>query len=163
MPPDPVRVPLLRCISLGAGVQSTTMALMAAAGEISPMPDCAIFADTGWEPREVYAHLERLEKALPFPVYRVNNGNIRESIQKQAGTKEGRFASVPWWTMGPDGRRALGRRQCTKEFKLVPIARKQRELVGAKPRQRLPIGAVEVWIGISVDEAASNAGWRTAR
>ena len=38
---------MLRVISLGAGVQSTTMALMAAHGEIGPMPDCAIFADTG--------------------------------------------------------------------------------------------------------------------
>ena len=31
---------LLRALSLGAGVQSTTLALMAAQGEISPMPDC---------------------------------------------------------------------------------------------------------------------------
>lgn len=44
----------LRALSLGAGVQSTTMALMAAHGEIQPMPDCAIFADTGWEPKAVY-------------------------------------------------------------------------------------------------------------
>lgn len=39
---------MLRILSLGAGVQSTTMALMAAHGEIGPMPDCAIFADTQW-------------------------------------------------------------------------------------------------------------------
>ena len=39
-------------ISLGAGVQSSTMALMAAHGEIGPMPDCAIFADTGAEPQK---------------------------------------------------------------------------------------------------------------
>lgn len=52
----------LRVISLGAGVQSTTMALMAAAGEIGPMPDCAIFADTGWEPAAVYEHLARLRR-----------------------------------------------------------------------------------------------------
>lgn len=32
----------LRVLSLGAGVQSTTLALMAARGEIGPMPDCAI-------------------------------------------------------------------------------------------------------------------------
>ncbi len=32
----------LRALSLGAGVQSTTLALMAAHGEIGPMPDCAI-------------------------------------------------------------------------------------------------------------------------
>lgn len=39
----------LRVLSLGAGVQSTTLALLAAHGEIGPMPDCAIFADTRWE------------------------------------------------------------------------------------------------------------------
>ena len=37
-------------ISLGAGVQSSTMALMAAKGEIKPMPDAAILVDTQWEP-----------------------------------------------------------------------------------------------------------------
>ena len=46
----------LRSLSLGAGVQSTTVALMAAHGEIGPLPDCAIFADTGWEPQAVYDH-----------------------------------------------------------------------------------------------------------
>lgn len=36
----------LTVLSLGAGVQSTALALMAAKGRITPMPDCAIFADT---------------------------------------------------------------------------------------------------------------------
>lgn len=36
----------MNIISLGAGVQSSTMALMEKHGEITPMPDCAIFADT---------------------------------------------------------------------------------------------------------------------
>lgn len=66
--PSPIR---LRALSLGAGVQSTTIALLAAHGEIGPMPDCAIFADTGWEPRAVYDHLEWLMSGnvLPFPVH----------------------------------------------------------------------------------------------
>ena len=34
-------------LSLGAGVQSSTLALMAAKGEVTPMPDVAVFADTG--------------------------------------------------------------------------------------------------------------------
>ena len=67
-------------ISLGAGVQSSTMALMAAKGEITPMPDCAIFADTGWEPVRVYEWLDWLETQLPFPLYRVSKGNLREDI-----------------------------------------------------------------------------------
>ncbi len=50
--PFPIR---LRVLRLGAGVQSTTLALMTAHGVVGPMPDCAIFADTGWEPASVYA------------------------------------------------------------------------------------------------------------
>ena len=67
-------------ISLGAGVQSSTMALMAAHGEITPMPDCAIFADTQWEPRGVYQWLSWLETQLPFPVHRVTAGSVRDAV-----------------------------------------------------------------------------------
>lgn len=62
---------MLTVISLGAGVQSSVMALMAAKGQIKPMPDCAIFADTQAEPDHVYEWLDWLETQLPFPVYRV--------------------------------------------------------------------------------------------
>ena len=44
----------LRVLSLGAGVQPTALALMAAHGIIDPMPDCAVFADTGWKLTVVY-------------------------------------------------------------------------------------------------------------
>ena len=61
---------MIHAISLGAGVQSSTMALMAARGEITPMPDCAVFADVGGdEPEEVYKWLDQLKEMLPFPVY----------------------------------------------------------------------------------------------
>ena len=64
----------LRVLSLGAGVQSTTLAPMAAHGIIDPMPDCAVFADTGWKPTVVYDHLASLTSpnALPFLVYIVS-------------------------------------------------------------------------------------------
>lgn len=61
----------LRALSLGAGVQSTTMALMATHGEIGPMPDCAIFADTGWEPKAVYKHLDWLMSRKRSPTHAV--------------------------------------------------------------------------------------------
>ena len=67
---------VITVLSLGAGVQSSTLALMAAHGEVTPMPDCAIFADTGWEPKAVYDWLDWLEPQLPFQVTRVANGNI---------------------------------------------------------------------------------------
>jgi hypothetical protein len=66
----------IHIISLGAGVQSSTMALMAAAGEITPMPAAAIFADTQAEPESVYKWLDWLEKQLPFPVCRVSRGSL---------------------------------------------------------------------------------------
>lgn len=88
---SPIR---LRALSLGAGVQSTTMALMAAHGEVGPMPDCAIFADTGWEPKAVYEHLEWLmsPNVLPFPVHIVSGGNIRDNLMDAAADK--RWASI---------------------------------------------------------------------
>lgn len=72
----------LHALSLGAGVQSTTMALLAAHGDIGPTPDCAIFADTGWEPKAVYDHLSWLmsPNVLPFPVHVVSASNIREQL-----------------------------------------------------------------------------------
>lgn len=66
----------IHIISLGAGVQSSTMALMAAAGEITPMPVAGIFADTQAEPKSVYTWLDWLEKQLPFPVHRVTRGSL---------------------------------------------------------------------------------------
>ena len=129
--------PTIRVLSLGAGVQSTTLALMAARGEIEP-PNCAIFADTGWEPRAVYDHLNRLEKMLPYPVHRVTAGDIRDTI----GT--GKYEPIPWHIEG-----GMGRRQCTKEYKLYPIRRKVREMLDGKT----PRGGCEMLIGISTDEA----------
>lgn len=144
---------LIRVISLGAGVQSSTMALMAAAGEITPMPDCAIFADTGWEPAAVYKHLDWLETVLPFPVRRVSNGDIRTGILERRNTTGGRFAAIPWHTTNPDGSAGMGRRQCSSEYKLTPIMREIRSLLGVDRRASIAAGTVEVWLGISLDEA----------
>ena len=44
----------LTVISLGGGVQSSVMALMASKGAFDSVPDCAIFADTHWEPPSLY-------------------------------------------------------------------------------------------------------------
>jgi hypothetical protein len=130
-----------RILSLGAGVQSSTLALMAARGEI-PAPDAAIFADTGYEPQRVYAWLDWLETQLPFPVLKVSNGNLRaDTLAGTTGDKK-RFASIPFFSEGG----GISRRQCTMEYKLTPIQRKCREM-GATAKS-----PVEMWVGISLDE-----------
>jgi hypothetical protein len=144
----------LRVISLGAGVQSTTMALMAAHGEIGPMPDCAIFADTGWEPQAVYDHLRWLSSGnvLPFPVHIVSSGNIRDDLVNRGSERAGRFITIPAYMLHHNGAHGIGRRQCTSHYKVEPIRKKVRELLGKGPRDRIAKGAVEKWIGISLDE-----------
>jgi len=143
----------LQILSLGAGVQSTTLALMACDGTL-PGIDGAIFADTGWEPARVYTHLDRIEDHLTrhgIPLYRVAKGNLR----KDSVDPTHNFASVPYYIRNPDGSRGMGRRQCTSEYKLVPILRKCRELLGANPPnfRRVPKGnLVTQWIGFSTDE-----------
>jgi hypothetical protein len=147
----------MRILSLGAGVQSTTMALMAAVGEIADKPHAAIFADTGWEPKAVYDHLAWLENVLPFPVCRVSSGNLRSDILNPPK----RFSPVPWFTRKPDGTSGMGCRQCTRQYKLEPIGKEIRRLLGYEPYRRIPVGSAEIWVGISTDEASRMKPART--
>lgn len=150
---------MLRILSLGAGVQSTTIALMAKHGEIPPI-DCSVFADTGSEPDGVYKHLAWLETLLPFPVHHVSQGNLYEHI-KEGFTKGQRIDGRPPFFTGDGG---MINRQCTTEYKIFPIQKKIRELAGIKKGSRGPKDvAVHQLIGISTDEAGrmkpSNFRW----
>lgn len=141
----------LRVLSLGAGVQSTTLLLMAIEGEIE-RPDHAIYADTQWEPQAVYRHLDWLEARaaeVGIPIERVTAGDIRADML--AGSPPGRragsrYLTMPLYSRNQDGRPSMLRRQCTKEYKLTPIYRRIRAL-GATARE-----PIELWLGISLDE-----------
>ena len=135
-------------ISLGAGVQSSTMALMAAKGEITPMPDFAIFADTQAEPQSVYKWLEWLENELPFPVHRVSYGNLAEKSLKIHQSKKTDLTylqhDIPAFTLNAGGKKGISWRQCTSRYKIVPI---QQFL------QKFKKEGIIQWLGISKDEA----------
>lgn len=134
---------MLNIISLGAGVQSSTMALMAAHGEITPMPDCAIFADTQAEPRAVYEWLDWLEKQLPFKVHRVTAGRLDDAATEIKTSKKGNkytSTAIPAFISG-----GITVRQCTADFKIDPIRKALRAMRGKQD--------VIQWIGISADEA----------
>jgi hypothetical protein len=143
--------PTLRILSLGAGVQSTVMALMTMTGEIKDKPDCAIFSDTGAEPKNVYEHLEWLTKQLDYPVYIVSKGNLRDDTLDGYKTIKGshRYASIPFFLKNS----GINMRQCTFDYKIQPIRKKIRSLLGLKKGQRISKNVfVETWIGISLDE-----------
>ncbi|MGC6475152.1 MAG: hypothetical protein ACON41_00755 [Parvibaculales bacterium] len=160
-----------RVLSLGAGVQSTVMALMADKGMFGHKPDVAVFADTGWEPEQVYKHLDWLEKQLSYPIIKTTvkytprkrprdqdgkfiSANLREHLMNGVNSSGNKFVTVPLYMLNMEGKPAIGRRQCTREYKVTPIQKTiRREILQVKPRRRLPDGVwVEQWLGISTDE-----------
>lgn len=139
----------MHVISLGAGVQSSVMALMAATGELTPMPSCAIFADTQVEPQSVYRWLDWLEKELPYPIHRVTKGNLAQvatTIRTAASGNKYTKSAIPAYSLQKDGSEGHLMRQCTSDFKIEVIQRKLRELRPNKQTQIIQ------WIGISHDE-----------
>jgi hypothetical protein len=166
----------LHIISLGAGVQSSTMALMAAFGEITPMPNAAIFADTQDEPASVYRWLDWLEPRLSnglgahsFPLYRVTAGSLSASALKMKFTKDGRrftTTNIPFFAKAANGDKGKVKlRGCTRDFKLIPIKTKAAELVGIlvlrewRKKWRTELRVWSAWKKLSAAaEAARKAG-----
>jgi hypothetical protein len=153
-------------LNLGAGLQSSRVLLGMCRGEL-PKPDAAVFADTLWEPKAVYANLEFLEAECVkagIPLVRTGTGaSIRAEIlefmrsRKRAGRK--RNASAPLFIKNRDGSQGRLKRQCTKEYKIEVIEKWiRRVLLGLKPRQRMPKDVlVRQWFGISSDEGSRAA------
>lgn len=144
-----------RIISHGGGVQTSAMCLMAARGEIGPMPDMAFFADTGGEPAKVYSYLDWLRDQVPFPIHLVKRDgpSLAELAIEVANGRERKGVPLPpWYLITPDGPAMLPK-QCSAEFKRDVVVREVRKLLGLQPGERGPSDVtVEVWIGMTTDE-----------
>jgi hypothetical protein len=142
----------MRVLSLGAGVQSTTVLLMSLVGELDPL-DAAIFADTKWEPEATYRHVEWLRgecERAGVPLRIVTAGDLRAHVidNVQAGRN---FRELPMYSVNQRGRKGRLHRQCTKAFKVAPIHREIRRLAGMTGK-RWKGDPWEQWFGISLDE-----------
>lgn len=133
-----------RSLHLGAGRQSTTIALLVAQG-LLPKPDHVLFSDTGNEPDVVYEHLQRIEGELltpaGVPLTLVSHGDLAEDVLNPHV-----FATIPAYTLElvPQQRgwltwneRKEGRqeRHCTSRYKIEPLQREERRLLGARVRE----------------------------
>jgi hypothetical protein len=134
-------------LSLGAGVQSTTLYLMRDY-------DVAIFADTQEEPEAVYAHLEWLKSLNRTPILVRSKGKLGDDLLQWRNSTGQRYSSIPAYRLAQDGGIGAGRRQCSKEYKLEVINQTlRREVLGLRPKQRLPKDVeIHQYIGISLDE-----------
>lgn len=136
-------------LSLGAGVQSSALYVLCAQGK-APIPDVAIFADTGDEPGYVYEQLDRLE------AWGKRNGGCRiDRVSKGRSLSEAQLNTsrsfVPMF-VNNNGRRGFLRRKCTSEFKVNVIEKHVRKLLGYEKGQRVKAHATAL-IGISREEA----------
>jgi hypothetical protein len=142
---------MIEILSLGAGVQSSTVLLKSVAGEL-PKLDYAIFADTGWEPKSVYGWFSDVlipaADGAGIKVRVVSNGNIRDDIL--SGRDQ-----PPWYVKPSNSSDRPGSlmRQCTTDYKVVPIERALRAILGLKKGRRWPKEpTIRQWFGISYDE-----------
>jgi hypothetical protein len=166
----------VRILNLGAGVQSSTVALMGVknweywhASESLPyspvgLIDYAIFADTQEEPKAVYRHLEWLKLKCEgfFPILVRTAGSLGEQLirgiparNKGRAFNTTRFVSVPAFLSGTDGKRdGMIPRHCTSDYKIAVIERTiRREILKLEPGHRVPKeDEVSQLMGLSYDE-----------
>jgi hypothetical protein len=156
-------------LSYGGGTQSNALLIKALKGEVNGViPDYIIFSDTGNEPKYVVQQVERVNEIIKEKYNReiiiTSNGNIYDDLIHSTETGE-RVASLPFHTVNGIGEKGLAMRQCTSEYKIVPVNRKIRELLGYKKGQRVK-EMVHIWKGISTDEIQRvkpiSLGWQTA-
>lgn len=124
---------VMQVLSLGWGVQSTTLAAMAALGDIGPL--IGVHADTRHERSDTYAYAERLtpwlqERGVEVVTVRATATPL---IDQWGGV------AVPAYSDG-----GLVRRQCTGDWKVTPIRRWIQAHRNGKP--------VDLLMGISLDE-----------
>ena len=129
-----------RVLHLGGGVQSTTLACMAAEGELEI--DLALFADTGDEPFWVYQMVGQVrtllaKRGIPLVMTMRCCGHRRWFIASPDAPR----ASMPLWVKTP-GKARPGRllRQCTQELKIVPNERYLKTWLIERGLIRLPPG-----------------------
>jgi hypothetical protein len=149
-------------LNLGAGVQSTALYLMSMDGDEPEVPkfDAAIFSDTQEEPDDVYRHLEWLESQGGIPIVRTTAGKLGDALDAgsdAAGNKRtdgGHYIAIPAFTKHPKtGELGTIQRQCTKDFKIIPIEQWIRRHAGAAPGR--PVSketTIHQYMGLSFDE-----------
>lgn len=155
----------MQVLSLGAGVQSSTLLLMACRGEIE-QPDVAIFVDLGWEMPDTYRWLNDVlvpeSERAGLDLRIVKPTDIRADLTDESGKR----IMAPLFVKRPDGKKGQLQHQCSRQLKMKPVMREARKIMGAGERGRLPAHMhLEVWLGISTDETGrirSDAPTRTS-
>ena len=114
-------------------MQSSTLALMIHKGEI-PMVDCAIFADTQAEPPKVYEWLEFIKKTVSYPVHIVTWRNLEQDVLDAVQGKYHKY-TIPFFAKNSKTQeKSMMKRQCTADYKIKPVTKKNKRIVRVQKR-----------------------------
>lgn len=135
----------LRILSLGWGVQSFTLAVMAALGEIESV-DYAIHADTTHESLLTYQFAEKWtpwlnERGVKIETMKAQNANV---INGRGDVLIPAFVDA-------ENMRGIIRRECTWAWKVTPMRQWMSADLERRELKKSP-GAIQQLIGISLDE-----------
>ena len=133
----------MKILSCGAGMQSTALALMSCENvrttgkfPLVPVYDPICFCDLGKEPPWVMKQVEFIQNAcqdagIPLIILK---SPLYEDYLHNFGHQ--RVVSVPFWTVGEDGKKGKMMRNCTLEYKINLIQKYVREkILGYRKRQ----------------------------
>ncbi len=145
-------------------MQSTALALMSCENAMAkephwplvPVYDYVIFCDLGLEPPWVSEQVKFVENACQragIRFVKLDSPLYRDFVQNFG---ERRTISIPWWTLGDNGKKAMMPRYCTIDYKVNKIARYFRyQILGYKKYMRIretDKKAHEMHMGFSFEE-----------
>jgi len=127
----------IHILSLGVGVQSSTLHLMAEVGALEPRPHHSAFCDTQDEPEKVYAFLRWLKANTALPIRTLTRGKLSdEQLRVREHKKQpGKFwakSLIPAHVANADGTKGIMGRQCTFGHKVEVLEKNARATVGAE-------------------------------
>jgi len=129
----------MRIMSFGGGIQTTALAIMVGRREVEC--DAMIFADTGGEHPKTYEHLEMLQAWLKDRGYLGFQTVRAKKVQPLYEYVRDVSTVIP---IRVGHNEALGRRQCTRQWKITPILEAARAMTAERP--------IIMQLGISMDE-----------
>jgi len=136
----------------GGGTQSTGLLLMMLDGHIDgySRPDMAVFSDTMSEPGFVNDYIKAVSDYVlnkyDFVIDIVSRGNLEYDILHKMNKE--RVASLPLFV----GNGGMIRRQCTNEYKIVPINKLIKSTFDIKRKKKDSTAVINRIFGISLDE-----------
>lgn len=154
----------MKILSLGAGQQSTALALMSCENVIHkqkfplvPIYDAILFCDLGAEREWVYKQAHFIENACRkagIPLYVLKGKNLKEDYFSNYGRS--RVVTIPFWSIDENGKKAKMTRHCTIDYKICQMQKFVKyQLLGYRKYQRIKpedLHAHEMHIGFTAEE-----------